>query len=353
MKASVLHGVKDLRYEDFPDPQINDDQVLLKVGACGICGSDLPRYFSTGSYDMPKILGHEFMGQIVQCGANVKGYKPGDRAAAIPLMPCGKCTYCNIGMYFHCGQYSFLGSRAHGGWAELVAVPQKNLVLLEDSVSDVAGAMFEPIAVAEHCIKQVQVHPGERVVVFGAGAIGIFIAQWAKVAGAGKVWIVDIRPTALDIAAKCGLTDGLDASKIDVVKHVEEATCGIGADVAIEAAGAQASTIASFKIARKRGRVALIGRMVNDLILSPPDLEAILRRELTIKGCWGFEAIDFPRNDWAIAAEALAQGKIIAEPLITHTYPLSKTLDAVEMMGAKKEYFCKVILEINPTKRSK
>ena len=118
MKAAVLHNIKDLRYQDFPDPEISSGQVLLKVGVCGICGSDMPRYFSTGSYDMPKILGHEFMGTIADCGADVTDFKPGERVAANPLMPCGKCDYCTTGMYFHCESYNFLGSRSHGGWNE-------------------------------------------------------------------------------------------------------------------------------------------------------------------------------------------------------------------------------------------
>ena len=142
MKALNWYGKGDLRYEDFEAPEIAEDQVLLQVGACGVCGSDLPRYFQTGSYDMPKILGHEFMGSIAKCGGSVKKFEVGDRAAVIPLMPCGQCSYCQSEMYFHCHRYSFLGSRAHGGWAEYVGVPSRNAVPLPDSVDFGAGAVM-------------------------------------------------------------------------------------------------------------------------------------------------------------------------------------------------------------------
>jgi L-iditol 2-dehydrogenase len=345
MKAVVLHQIKDLRYEEFPTPSFKGEEVLVSVNSCGICGSDLPRYLRTGSYDMPKILGHEFMGTVAKCGSLVKNIEVGQRVAVIPLIPCRKCDNCQKGMFFHCSSYKFIGSRLHGGWAEYVAVPANNLIPLSDSVSDPAGALLEPITVAYHCVKRMDIQAGQDVVVFGAGAIGILIAQWAKSRGA-NVMIVDVRSDSLAIAEKCGIKEGIDGIREDVVELIYSKTNCQGADITIEAAGARQSTLNSIQIAANRGKIGLVGRIYGILELSQKMLEMILRKELAIQGLWGFDWNQSIDNDWAGAAEGLSEGKIITEPLVTHTYPLSQASDAIEMMTGGQEYYCKVLLKV-------
>lgn len=344
MKAAVLYQVHDLQIKDFPCPPQKKGEVLVRVRYCGVCGSDLPRYLSTGSYDMPKILGHEFMGTVAALDSSVKDFKVGDRVAVNPLIPCKTCNECKKGLFFHCRQYKFLGSRIHGGWAEFVAVPQENLIPLAETVTDKAAALLEPITVAYHCVKRMGVQAGQQVVVLGAGPIGILIAQWAYSRGA-EVMIADIRKSALDVAAACGVPGIVDASATDVETAILSQTNHRKADIVIEAAGARASTLAAFEIAATRGGVGLVGRICGSLELSQSDLEKIQRKELSVRGLWGFDCSS-EENDWNAANQEISQGRIVAEPLITHIYPLAEAKAAIEMMASKKEYFCKVLLEI-------
>jgi len=344
MKAARLYAPGDLRIEEVPIPTAAAGEVLVKVGACGICGSDVPRIATTGTYHYPTVPGHEFMGQITEAGQGVDRALVGRRAAVIPLIGCGSCDMCRSGLPFHCGSYDFLGSRSDGGFAEYVVVPVGNLILLDDNVSDVAGAMVEPAAVGLHCVRRPGVDAGDTVVVFGAGAIGLFASQWARELGAGSVIQVDIREESLEVARKCGIARTTNALVEDVVEKVMALTNGRGADMAVEAAGSPASTADSFRCVRRRGRVSLIGRIDADWNVPEDVLTGLLRKEQVVFGNWGFDSGSFPANDWEVAARALHAGRIAAEPLVSHTVGLDELNSAVAMMAENKEYFCKVMV---------
>ena len=190
MKALNLHAVGDLRYEDVPMPVRQAGEVLLKVHACGICGSDLPRVFTKGTYHFPTIPGHEFAGEIVEAD---DPSLVGRRAAVFPLLPCRKCEACQVGEYAQCSDYDYYGSRRDGAFAEYIAVKEWNLVFFDDSLSYEEAAMCEPAAVALHAIGQASVGIGDTVAVFGAGPIGIMLGLWARTAGAFRVILCDIR----------------------------------------------------------------------------------------------------------------------------------------------------------------
>ena len=230
MKALNLHAVGDLRYEDVPMPVRQAGEVLLKVHACGICGSDLPRVFTKGTYHFPTIPGHEFAGEIVEAD---DPSLVGRRAAVFPLLPCRKCEACQVGEYAQCSDYDYYGSRRDGAFAEYIAVKEWNLVFFDDSLSYEEAAMCEPAAVALHAIGQASVGIGDTVAVFGAGPIGIMLGLWARTAGAFRVILCDIDPTKVEFARKQGF-DAVNSRETDPVEYIRTQTGGRGADACIE-----------------------------------------------------------------------------------------------------------------------
>ncbi len=167
MKAWVLHGVDDIRLEDIERPQPGPGEVLLEVRAAGICGSDIPRIYKTGTYSFPTIPGHEFSGVVADVGAETDTSWKGSRAGVFPLIPCRMCAPCLKKQYEMCRNYSYLGSRRDGGFAEYVAVPAENLIRLPDNVSFEAAAMLEPMAVAVHAMRRVLPSASDTVAVCG------------------------------------------------------------------------------------------------------------------------------------------------------------------------------------------
>lgn len=200
MKAAVLHGQGDIRYEDYPLPETGRGQVLVKVRAAGICGSDITRVLGTGAHYYPIVLGHEFSGEVAETGEGVTCVKPGDKVVAAPLIPCGLCPDCQQGAYALCKHYSFIGSRQQGGFAEYVAIPEANAVKFPQAYSFDQAAFFEPASVALHGLLQNEYRGGGIVAILGAGTIGIFTGQWASIFGAEKVVFMDIDDERLKIA---------------------------------------------------------------------------------------------------------------------------------------------------------
>jgi len=202
MRAAVLHAPGDLRVERVPVPAIGPSDALVRVSACGICGSDVPRVLTTGTYRFPTIPGHEMAGVVEELGPEAAAAAPGVRVgmpvAVIPLLPCGRCRFCEIGAFAQCEAYGYLGSRTDGGFAEYLRAPAANLVVLPGELSIDQGALLEPVSVALHAVRNLDVTWGATVGVFGLGAIGNFIAQWASAFGARRVFALDIAafPTA-------------------------------------------------------------------------------------------------------------------------------------------------------------
>lgn len=184
MKAANLHAPGDIRCEEVPVPEPGPGEVLIKVKACGVCGSDIPRVMQTGTYRFPTIPGHEFSGEVVGGGPGTETITPGQRVTVVPLIPCRKCSYCANGKYHLCADYDYLGSRRDGAFAEFVKVPAGNLMPLPDGVDFELGALTDPAAIALHAVRKLGLNPGDRVAVFGTGPIGAMALQWAKIVGA-------------------------------------------------------------------------------------------------------------------------------------------------------------------------
>ncbi len=342
MRAAVLHAVGDLRIEEVERPAPRSGEVLLQVKACGVCGSDIPRIFTKGTYSFPTIPGHEFAGKIVAAGEGVDPVLVGRKAAVFPLIPCRDCAACEIGEFAQCERYDYMGSRSHGAFAEYIAVPAWNVVPAPDSLTYEELAMTEPAAVALHALRQAGIEIGDQVLISGAGPIGLMLAKWAYAWGASRVLLSDIDPAKLAFARSLGFADTVNAVEEDAAEQVLRIT-GRGADVAVEGAGAGASLEVCLKAARSFGRVVLMGNPAGEMKLSQQGYWEILRKQLTLKGTWNSGYASLPKNEWKLVVEAMAAGRIELLPLVTNRVPLDELNDALEMMRDRSAFHNKVM----------
>ena len=345
MKAAVLHGIDDLRYEEVAIPQLGVDDVLVKISASGICGSDIPRILQQGTYHFPTIPGHEFGGVVVEVGKGVDASYLNKKVAVIPLIPCRTCKSCEVGDFAQCEDYDFLGSRSDGGFSEYVKVPKDNLLIVPENVDDEAVAFMEPIAVAEHVVSNNQVQYGDDVAVYGLGAIGIFVAQWAKAYGAKHVFAIDIDPKKVEIAKSLGLQDALCSKDLDPVALIEAKTKGAGCDVVFEASGSAFVFNQAMTLLKQYGKLGLVGRPTQALEIANTSYEILLRKQIEIKGTWSFEFKRFPHNAWDIALTALHKGDIKIDGMVSHRLPLSQVYKGIKIMADKTEAFHKILIK--------
>ncbi len=342
MKACVLHAIGDLRVEEVPTPSPREAEVLLRVAACGVCGSDIPRVFEKGTYHFPTIPGHEFAGTVEAVGSGVGKAFTGRRVAAFPLIPCQRCDMCQVGAYAQCGNYDYLGSRSDGAFAEYVCVPVWNLLRVPKGVPLEAAAMAEPAAVAAHALRRAGMDLGDNVLIFGAGPIGLMLGKWAQVWGAAKVMLVDIDVAKLRFAKALGFTHLLDATQSKVEDWVLNKT-GRGADIVVEGSGSTVAFEQGMQAARPFGKVVLMGNPTGPMQLSQDAYWAILRKELEVVGTWNSCYAPLPRNEWQLSLDAMAAGQLEVEPLITHRCGLDDLPAHLEMIRARKEFSNKVL----------
>jgi L-iditol 2-dehydrogenase len=345
MNALVLHAVGDLRYEMVPAPELRPGWARVRVAAAGVCGSDVPRVFHHGTYRMPLIPGHELSGVIESLApeGDTK-LQAGDRVVIFPLIPCRKCSYCEIGAYGQCVSYDYLGSRTDGGFADYVLAPLTNLLPVPDGVSLADAALTEPAAVALHALRQGEATIGDRVVVLGAGPIGMMISQWATLLGARQVMLVDIDARKLELAHSLGLGATFNAREGDPVEWVNQTTGGRGADLVIEAAGAPQTFEQALRMARPLGRVVMMGNPAGDVRLPQATVSQLLRKQLTIRGTWNSSFAAVPLNEWEVVLDMLAAGRLQVSPLISHRVPLAGGPAALRMMRDQSEFFNRVVI---------
>ena len=341
MRAAVLHAVNDLRIEDIPTPEPGVDEVLVRVRSSGICGSDVPRVFRSGTYRFPTVCGHEFAGTVERGG----DLAPGTPVTVFPLLWCGRCSACELGEYARCADYGYLGSRSDGGFAEYVVAPRRNLLPLPDGVSLDEGAMTEPAAVALHALRRGRLGAGETVAVVGAGPIGLMVAQWARALGAAKVLILDVAAPSLALARTLGFEHCCDLRGEAAQAWIAARTGGRGAEVTLDAAGVPAAVLAAVEATAAGGRVVLLGNPSAEVVLPPALISRIMRRELTLVGTWNstFSACGLP-DDWRTTLAAVAAGSIRLAPLISHRLPLERTLEGLNLLRERREFVAKVMI---------
>ncbi len=342
MKACVLHAVGDLRYEEVAKPTPKRGEVLLKIRASGICGSDLGRVFQKGTYKFPTIPGHEFSGEIIEVGEGSDASLIGRKAAVFPLVPCKKCDMCEVGQYASCRDYDYFGSRCDGAFAQYICVPVWNLILAEDSLSYEQAAMAEPAAVSLHALNCAGIELGDSVAIFGAGPIGLMLATFAKIQGALKIILLDIDKTKIEFAKKLGYEFVIDTSDKNYVEKVFEITDNKGVDVSIEGAGVSATFAGSLRVAKPLGKVVLMGNPMGEMNLSQNEYWEILRKQLTVVGTWN-SSYTKQKNEWQTVIKAMAEGVLDVEPFITHRFDFKDCNKAFEMFRDKTEFFNKIM----------
>jgi L-iditol 2-dehydrogenase len=343
MKACVLHGIGDLRLEDVSKPAPKKGEVLVKIKASGICGSDIQRVYSKGTYHFPMIPGHEFAGQVVEVGEDVDTGLVNKKAAVFPLVPCMQCDACQVGEYAQCRNYNYFGSRCNGGFAEYIAVPVWNLVMVPESLSYEEAAMAEPDAVAVHALRQAGIVVGDNVVIFGAGPIGLMLAQWAYAWGAGQVMLADIDENKVSFAKGLSFPDVWNSGDGDAVEWILGITEGRGADIAVEGAGVSETLEQCLKSVCPFGKVIAMGNPSGEMRVSQEAYWELLRKQLKIYGTWNSSYVSLPKNDWKLAIRAMEQKKINVKPFVSHRFKLDEYTRAFEMMRDRKEFFNKVM----------
>lgn len=345
MEAIVLHAVGDLRYERIPAPPVEPGKARVRIGFCGVCGSDIPRCFSKGTYRFPTVCGHEFAGTIEAVGEGVTKFVVGDRVAVFPLLWNDDHPACEEGKYAQSDGYDYLGSRSDGAFSEYVLAPERNLIRVPDSVSLEEAAMTEPAAVALHAVRRARLRLGDTVAIFGLGPIGLMVAQWARSMGASKIALFDVLSAKLDLAKALGFTDVFDSSKLEPSKATDELTGGRGVHVSIEAAGVPQTMTAAMQVARRAGRVVLLGNPAKDVTIPAALLSQCMRREIDILGTWNSDySVHGDDDDWRTVLAAMASGALDLKPLITHRVPLSDGIAALEMMRDQSAFYEKVLL---------
>lgn len=342
MKSLVLENNASMRLHERPIPVPGANEVLLKIHACGVCGSDIGRILHGGAYHYPLVPGHEFSGTVAQLGPGVSKVREGDPVAVFPMLPCGHCDDCHAGRYNLCRQYDYFGSRRDGGCSEYVVVPQWNLVPLPGHLPLEIAALCEPVAVALHAFKQGNVQVGDSVGVTGLGPIGLILTRLAKLAGASKVIAWDIDPEKIAFSKKMGNEWSLDPSRNSMESEAEPLPVR-GLDVLIEGTGSSSGIETCVMALKNHGRLVVMGNPGGDIRLSKEVYSSILRRELTLCGTWNSDRLQNIRDDWEAAVHMLSQDQEWFSQLISHRFPLEEGIKPLEMMAARKTFFCKVM----------
>ncbi len=345
MKAAVLYASRDLRYTDFETPRINEQEILVKVMATGICGSDLPRVLGNGAHFYPIVLGHEFSGEVVEVGREVTNVKIGERIAGAPLIPCMKCADCRQGWYSQCKNYSFIGSRVPGSWAEFVKMPAINAVKLPDKVTFEQGALFEPATVSLHGLLVMDFRGGSDVAIVGCGTIGMLALQFAKILGAKRIFALDIDPEKLKLAKEYGADFCINTGEAGFKEHIQDLTVGRGFEMVIESAGIEFTEKLSLEVAGNKGNVMFIGTPSRPITLAPGEFEHLNRKELTVRGSWMSYSAPFPGREWEMTGYYFQKGKLRFNELVDRIIPLSKINNAFDDLAVPGKVKGKILLK--------
>jgi L-iditol 2-dehydrogenase/galactitol-1-phosphate 5-dehydrogenase len=345
MKALILEAPGKLIFrDDRPVPQENptDDSLLVRVAACGVCGSDLPRAFDPGgAYHYPLVLGHEFSAVLEEDG---HGFRRGDRVAVFPLVPKpGEPAY-DTGDYAQTTNYDYFGSRRDGGMQEFLRVPAANLFRVPDYVPLLHAACTEPAAVALHGVRKLRIQAGDTALVIGAGPIGNMTAQWLRIHGCEQVMVADVDPDKLALATGMGF-DAINSREADLVEGVKERTGGRGAARVIEACGLPLTFAQAVACAATFGEVVFMGNIHGELRLPEKAVSGILRRELTLHGTWNSKVVPRGTDDWSTVLKYMDRGLEIA-PLVSDTPALEEGPAIFTSMRERKAPHNKVIFRV-------
>jgi (R,R)-butanediol dehydrogenase / meso-butanediol dehydrogenase / diacetyl reductase len=332
MRAARWHGRADVRVEDVPVPVPRDGEVLLRVGWCGICGTDVEEYRDgplvipvdrpnelTGQ-QAPVTLGHEFAGTVAATGPGVDGLSLGDRVVPEICLSCGDCFHCRRGEYALCVSWAAIGFHGDGGLAEFACVPARMCVRLPDAIADDEAALIETTEVAVRAVRKARLSAGNSVVVVGDGAVGLITLQVARAAGASTVLLVGHRPARLELGMTLGADAAIDSRDPDWLRHVAERTSNLGADAAIECGGSPSAIRDAIAATRKGATIVLLAVIGTPI---PVNTWPIVEGERTVVGSVQHHLDD----DLPVAVDLIASGRVQVRPLISRRIPLERVVE--------------------------
>lgn len=344
MRAAVMTEPGTIRIEEQPVPQIKDDEVLVKIMAVGVCGSDL-HYYEHGRIgrfvvEKPIILGHECAGIIAAAGSKVSRVAIGDRVAVEPGVTCGRCSACKSGRYNLCPDVQFLATPpVDGAFVQYLAIREDMVFPIPEHLSFEEAALNEPFSVGIHAARRSRLQAGETLAIMGMGPVGLMAVAAAKAYGAARIIVTDLEEMRLEAALRLGATHAVNVKNEDALKTIKELTAGVGVDVAWETAGNPRALQSALYSLRRGGRLAIVGLPAQDEIAL--NVPFIADNEVDIYGIFRY-ANTYPAGIAFLAAEGLNAGV-----LITDRYPLEQTQEALERAIHNKSGSLKIIVYPN------
>lgn len=342
MRALVLSEYKQLDLVDMPKPQPGEEDLLIRVQACGICGSDVHGYDgSTGRRRPPIVMGHEAAGIVEAVGRAVTGFQPGDHVTFDSTVFCGKCFYCRRGQVNLCDHREVIGVstpeyRRMGGFAEYVTVPARIAYQLPEDMPFAHAALIEAVSVAVHAISLTSIALDDTVVVVGAGMIGLLTLQAALLAGAGRVFVVDVDDTRLDMARSLGATATFNSRNSSPVPDIQQLTAGRGADVGLECVGISSTVKLAIDAVRKGGSVTLVGNVAPTVELG---LQSVVTRQIRLQGSCASS------GEYAACISLLSRGAIQVAPVLSAVAPLEQGAEWFRRLYEREPGLLKVVLQ--------
>ncbi len=340
--TAELTAPREFRLAGRPLPRPAGGEVLVRVAACGICGSDLHNYLEGGiggaPAAYPMVLGHEPCGSVAECGQGVTGWAPGDRVAIEPAVYCYHCEFCRAGRHNICANLRFMSQAGDPGFfRQYVTAPAASLFPLPPALSPAEGALFEPLAVVLHSLELTALRPAEDVAVFGAGPVGLLTAAMLRLAGAGRIWVSEPVRERRELALRLGADAALDPRAEDPVRAILSDTRGRGAAAAIDCAAQDDTLNQCAACVQPAGRVVVTG--IPSELRTPLDLHLLRRKEIALLSVRRSNR----NNELALRLLAAHPGRFL--PVLTHRRPLTEIAQAFEMLVRRAEGAAKVVIE--------
>ncbi len=338
MQAAVFRGARQIEVIPVPRPEIEPDEVLIRVAYCGICGSDLEAYH-TGMYEPGMIIGHEVAGTIAQVGSAVAGWQVGERVTVNDAIPCGECAACREGRLDACESLVLPGITQEGGFAEFMKTTARALHRLPEPVTMRQGALVEPLAVALHGVRKSSLKSGDCALVMGAGPIGLLTLQCARLAGARRILVTEVDATRAARACQLGATAVVDPTRENVGLALAKVTEGRGPDVVYVCTGAPNVFGEAISLVRKGGQIFVLGICVEPVAA---DFMTVAMSELSINGSFAGRA-EFPA-----AIDFIAQRRIDVDALVSHEIALGDILvEGFEMLETPGSGAIKILVALD------
>ncbi|MFX1535632.1 MAG: zinc-binding dehydrogenase [Promethearchaeota archaeon] len=344
MKRVLIKNPNEINLEEIPDPSPGFGEIKIKIAYCGICGSDLHAYQGKHPFiSLPATPGHEFSGRIVELGEGVKergmGFEVGQRVTCEPSLVCGQCYLCKTGRYNICENLRVMGCQAEGAMAEYLVVPAEKVVPIPEELSLKHAVLVEPLAVAVHAVRKSKMKIGDNVVILGAGTIGLFLLQVAKLAGAKNIVVTDLQENRLALAKDLGATQVINAAKEDPTTILLKEKPFEGWEIVFEAVGHETTMRQALDIVRKGGKVTVVGVFGTETTVIMGNVQD---RETEIIG-----TLMYLMRDFKDAIDLIASRTVKVESLITSVYKLEQAEKAFKTAFDAQNQL-KVIFEVRP-----